>query len=57
MIGNPPSEVRKLIGDIDHVEQESATRQLERVVRDKGTVIVDVRVANRGGHKLPTATA
>ena len=51
-----PQEMERAAADtLAHLEQESATLQLERAVRDGGTVAIDVRVANRGGHKLPTA--
>lgn len=51
-----PQEMERSAADtLAHLEQESATLQLERAVRAEGMVVIDVRVANRGGHKLPTA--
>ncbi|HEX7282444.1 MAG TPA: hypothetical protein VF239_10335 [Vicinamibacterales bacterium] len=38
-----------------HLERESALLRVEHAARTEGAVVVDVRVANRGGHKLPTA--
>jgi hypothetical protein len=38
-----------------HLEHESATLKIDRAVRQGDRVLVDVAVANRGGHKLPTA--
>ena len=51
-----PQEMEQAASDtLAHLQYESATVQLDRAVRDAGTVTVDVRVTNRGGHKLPTA--
>ena len=51
-----PHEMEQAAADtLAHLEHESATVQFDRAVRDAGVVMVDVRVINRGGHKLPTA--
>jgi hypothetical protein len=51
-----PSEMDRAASDtLAHLERESATLEIEQASRAGGTVIVDVRVANHGGHKLPTA--
>jgi hypothetical protein len=51
-----PSEMERAASDtLAHLERESATLEIEQASRAGGTVIVDIRIANRGGHKLPTA--
>jgi hypothetical protein len=37
------------------LEQDSASLSIERAARYGDSLIIDVRVGNRGGHKLPTA--
>jgi len=38
-----------------HLERESASLRIERAERDGDRLVVELQVANRGGHKLPTA--
>ena len=51
-----PQEMAQAASDtLADLEDESATVQFDRAVRDAGMAMVNVRVTNRGGHKLPTA--
>ncbi|MGE3490054.1 MAG: hypothetical protein AB7N29_08615 [Vicinamibacterales bacterium] len=51
-----PQELELAAQDtLAHLERESAAVQIARAERDGGTLVLDLRVINRGGHKLPTA--
>lgn len=51
-----PQELELAAQDtLAHLERESASLQIDRAERDGGQLLLDLRVTNRGGHKLPTA--
>lgn len=51
-----PQELELAAQDtLAHLERESAALRIERAERRDGRLFVELAVANRGGHKLPTA--
>ncbi len=51
-----PQELELAARDtLAHLEGESASVQIERADRRDGQVVLEIRVLNRAGHKLPTA--
>lgn len=51
-----PQELERAAQEtLSHLEQQSASLVIERAERQGDRVLVEVSVANRGGHKLPTA--
>jgi hypothetical protein len=55
-IGTLPQELEAAVEDtLAQLEHDSASLTIEGAARQGGTLSFDVRVVNRGGHKLPTA--
>ncbi len=51
-----PQELELAAQDtLAHLERESAALQVERAEHDGNNLLLELRVTNRGGHKLPTA--